>query len=114
MPEEMGLFVTTLHLEDEGELTWEEVAAGCDAIREQLKGVAKNATEFTSLIDFSEERFKHTRLRKDPMDKYKAPMTDSMRIGWHEEEVFNERFPKTSCAETRYADAMVMAGQDYI
>jgi len=48
-------------------------------------------------------------LRVDHVDKYKAPMTDSMRIGWHEEEVFNERFPRQSCNETRYNDAVVKA-----
>jgi hypothetical protein len=112
MPEEMGLFVTTLNLEEEGDVSWSDMEKGMDQIREMLKGVGKNASEFGSAADMREERFKHTRLRKDPMDKYKAPMTDGMRIGWHEEEVFNERFPKSSCAETKYADHMYMAGCD--
>jgi len=114
MPEEMGLFVSELHLEDESEptLTWEQFENGMDIIRETLGGVAKNATEFTSYEDMRAERYKHTRMRKEPMDKYKAPMTTNMQIGWHEEEVFNERFPKQSCEETRYIDSMSKAGVD--
>mmetsp|Transcript_72719 Transcript_72719/g.115114 ORF Transcript_72719/g.115114 Transcript_72719/m.115114 type:complete len:179 (-) Transcript_72719:80-616(-) len=116
MPEEMGLFVSTLKLEEPepADVSWADLEAGMDEIRHMLHGVSKNAAEFNSYQELADERFKHTRFRKDPMDKYKAPMTESQRIGWHEEEVYNERFPKTSCAETKYADAMVLAGTDYL
>eukprot|EP00927_Polykrikos_kofoidii_P044853 TRINITY_DN3872_c0_g1_i1.p2 TRINITY_DN3872_c0_g1~~TRINITY_DN3872_c0_g1_i1.p2 ORF type:complete len:179 (-),score=32.40 TRINITY_DN3872_c0_g1_i1:100-636(-) len=114
MPEEMGIFVSTLALdnEDETTVTWEEFEAGCDDIRATLEGVGKNATEFQSYEDLRAERFKHTRLRKDPMDKYKGPMTENMKVGWHEEEVFNERFTKKSCEETRYVDSMTKSHID--
>eukprot|EP00928_Gymnodinium_smaydae_P067773 TRINITY_DN5076_c2_g1_i1.p2 TRINITY_DN5076_c2_g1~~TRINITY_DN5076_c2_g1_i1.p2 ORF type:complete len:200 (-),score=59.87 TRINITY_DN5076_c2_g1_i1:165-695(-) len=112
MPEEMGIFVNQFAIDEPGELTWDELVEGMNQIRETLDGVSKNAAEFTSYGDMRDERFKHTRMRKDPMDKYKAPMTDSQTIGWHEEEVFNERFAKTSCEETRYADAMTKCGVD--
>mmetsp|Transcript_43381 Transcript_43381/g.114261 ORF Transcript_43381/g.114261 Transcript_43381/m.114261 type:complete len:177 (-) Transcript_43381:48-578(-) len=112
MPEEMGLFVTTLGLEEDGQLAWSELEAGFDHIREMLQGVGKNATEYTSTQDFKDDLVKHRRMMKDPMDKYKAPMTESQSIGWHEEEVFNERFPKSSCAETKYADEMVKCRLD--
>ncbi|OLP94011.1 hypothetical protein AK812_SmicGene24041 [Symbiodinium microadriaticum] len=113
MPEEMGLFVNTFHLEDEdGELSWPELEAGFDEIRDILSGVSKNATEYTSSDDLRTDALKHRRLMKDPMDKFKAPMTEAMSIGWHEEEVFNERFPKQSCSETRYADEMVKCKLD--
>merc|ERR1719420_295371 len=72
MPEEMGLFVTHLNLEEDGDITWNQISDGMDQIREMLKGVGKNASEFNSYQDLRDERFKHTRLRKDPMDKYKA------------------------------------------
>merc|ERR1719362_2671198 len=115
MPEEMALFVSTLGL-DEGEggsLSWIDIEAGLDEIREHLHRVSKNATEYTSHKDLTDDIVKHRRMMKDPMDKFKAPMTESQGIGWHEEEVFNERFPKSSCAETRYADEMVKSGQEY-
>merc|ERR1719436_1990402 len=107
MPEEMGLFVTTLKLEEEGEVDWAELEVAFDHMREMLKGVAKNAAEHTSTGDYKDDLVKHRRLQKDPMDKYKAPMTEAQSVGWHEEEVFNERFPKSSCPETKYADDMI-------
>eukprot|EP00930_Biecheleria_cincta_P006828 TRINITY_DN107906_c0_g1_i1.p1 TRINITY_DN107906_c0_g1~~TRINITY_DN107906_c0_g1_i1.p1 ORF type:complete len:178 (-),score=41.57 TRINITY_DN107906_c0_g1_i1:103-636(-) len=113
MPEEMGLFVQTFSLEeDEGDLTWADLEAGFDDIRDILSGVAKNAVQYTSTVDMRDDLVKHRRMLKDPMDKFKAPMTTSMGIGWHEEEVFNERFPKQSCAETKYADEMVKCRLD--
>merc|ERR1712113_834754 len=114
MPEEMGLFVTTFQLHDEGTISWDELVEGMGEIRTMLGGVADNAAEHTSNLELRGDRFKHVRYKKDPMDKYKAPMTESQKLGWHEEEVYNERFPKNSCNETRYADAMVRAGVDFI
>lgn len=75
-------------------------------------GVSKNAVEYTSTQDMKDDLIKHRRMKKDPMDKYKGPMTESQSIGWHEEEVFNERFPKNSCAETKYADEMIKSRLD--
>merc|ERR1712207_81320 len=108
----MALFVSTLALDEDGQLTGEELEAGLDQIRDMLGGVAKNATEYKSAEDLKTDKVKHRRYFKDPMDKFKAPMTEAQSYGWHEEEVFNERFPKQSCPETLYADAMVKSGQD--
>mmetsp|Transcript_79429 Transcript_79429/g.184318 ORF Transcript_79429/g.184318 Transcript_79429/m.184318 type:complete len:178 (-) Transcript_79429:125-658(-) len=115
MPEEMTLFVDELMLDQDTEATigWETMEAALDRIRENLMFISKNATEYTSVDDLKSDMTKHRRMMKDPMDKYKAPMTEAQSIGWHEEEVFNERFPKKSCEETRYADEMVKAGQDF-
>jgi len=115
MPEEMGLFVKEFRLGDDdgGDIAWEDFQVGLGVIRELLGGVAKNATEYSSFSDLRDEWYKHTRNRKDPMDKFKAPMTTSQMVGWHEEEVYNERFPKKSCDETKYADEFVRSNWDY-
>mmetsp|Transcript_84986 Transcript_84986/g.177620 ORF Transcript_84986/g.177620 Transcript_84986/m.177620 type:complete len:178 (-) Transcript_84986:296-829(-) len=112
MPEEMGLFVSAMGLDEDGQLSWDDFEAGCDHIRDTLQGVSKHATEYTSVADLKDDVMKHRRMKRDPMEKYKAPMTESQAIGWHEEEVFNERFPKSSCAETKYADEMVKCRLD--
>mmetsp|Transcript_125634 Transcript_125634/g.351841 ORF Transcript_125634/g.351841 Transcript_125634/m.351841 type:complete len:177 (-) Transcript_125634:317-847(-) len=112
MPEEMGLFVSALQLDEDGEVSWAELEDAFDQIRETLTGVSKNAVEYTSTQDMKDDLIKHRRMKKDPMDKYKGPMTESQSIGWHEEEVFNERFPKNSCAETKYADEMIKSRLD--
>ena len=112
LPEEAALFARQMDLDTDGSVTWSEFMAGVSEIRLMLEGVAKNATEFKSAADLHDAWFKHTRMRLGPMDKFKTPMTESQRVGWHDEEVFNERFPKKSCAETRYADAYIKSGWD--
>lgn len=112
MPEESGLFVTALELDSGGVLGWDEMESGLDHIRGLMEEVAKNATEHDSFQDWKDDMIKHRRLRKGPQDRFKAPMTEAQSIGWHEEGVHNERVPKLSCAETRYADEMIKSGKD--
>jgi len=107
MPEEVDLFVNQFCLAEEGTLTWAEFHKGIDEMRTKLAGVTDNATQYTSAADLRADRFKHRRVEHGPMNKFKASMTTGQDIGWHEEEVFNERFPRQSCNETRYNDAVV-------
>jgi len=109
MPEEVNLFVTQFALGEEGTLTWTEFHQGLAVMRTKLAAVQENATEYQSGIDLRADRFKHTRVAKGPMEKFKTAMTTGQEIGWHEEEVFNERFPRQSCNETRYNDAVVQS-----
>mmetsp|Transcript_59351 Transcript_59351/g.133255 ORF Transcript_59351/g.133255 Transcript_59351/m.133255 type:complete len:198 (+) Transcript_59351:1-594(+) len=114
MPEEMGLFVTNLSLDepDREEITWTEFEVALSCIREKLSSISKNATEYASHEDLRVDRFKHSRYRLHPTDKFKGPMTDAMNIGWHEEEVTNDHFQKKTCAETRYADNLLASKWD--
>lgn len=107
MPEEVNLFVTILDLATEGTLTWAQFSTGLRKIRDTVQGVAANAKQYHASSDLKQDRVKHLRAKKGPMEIFKHPMTTNMGYGWHEEEVFNERFPKTSCAETRFADHLV-------
>ena len=76
----------------------------------QVTTIAKKATHYDSLQDMVDDTRKHSRVKYGPMDIYKRPMTTAQAVGWHEEEVFNERFPKTQCAEVKYADCLVKSG----
>jgi len=107
MPEEVDLFVNQFGLGEEGSLTWNEFHKGIDEMRTKLSGVTENATQYKSGADLRADRFKHRRVENGPMNKFKTSMTTGQDIGWHEEEVFNERFPRQSCNETRYNDAVV-------
>jgi len=49
------------------------------------------------------------RRKKSPIDVFKVPLTAAQQVGWHEEVVINKRYPKKSCEETRYQDAVVKA-----
>jgi hypothetical protein len=107
MPEEVDLFVNQFTLGEEGTLSWEEFHQGIDVMRAKLQAVTEHATEYKSGADLRADRFKHRRIAHGPQEKFKASMTTGQDIGWHEEEVFNERFPRQSCNETRYNDAVV-------
>merc|ERR1712193_69957 len=109
MPEEVDLFVNQFKLGEESSLTWEEVHKGIDEMRSKLSALTENAKLYKSGEELRADRFKHTRVKHGPLNKFKAPMTSGQDVGWHEEEVFNERFPRQSCNETRYGDAVVKA-----
>merc|ERR1712098_302600 len=112
MPEELNLFITKLNLNDESEgfVTWETFQAGLQDIRETVNKVAKDANQYETWLDMRDALVKHKRCPKGPMQIYKHPMTTLQAIGWNEEDVFNERFPKSSCEETRYMDCLVKSG----
>ena len=44
-------------------------------MREQLTKKNNVGCEYTSHVKYSEDRFKHTRMRNELEDKYKVPMT---------------------------------------
>ena len=49
--------------------------------------------------------------REKPLQKlYATPMTSAQEFGWEKPLLKQKRFPKKSCAETMYADAMYKAG----
>ena len=52
----------------------------------------------------------------DPRDAYVEPLTANQDYGWQRAgpEWQTTRMPKVSSAETRYADAMTKAGEDYL
>lgn len=114
MPEETNLFLNELELAqniDNG-ISWEIWKAGLADVRETLEEVRSKATQYTSYNDLMADRRKHKRKRNGPMDVFKQPMHIGQEVGWHEEEVVNERFPKSTCAETKYADALIKSGVD--
>ncbi|CAD7926867.1 unnamed protein product [Amoebophrya sp. A120] len=113
MPEEINIFVSTMKLQEEGSLTWSEFLEGLFVIREKVKKISKKATHYDSYQDSMDDRRKHARVKYGPMEIYKRPMTTAQAVGWHEEEVFIDRFPKSSCAETKYADAVIKAGVQF-
>uniref|UniRef100_A0A0G4FB15 CCHC-type domain-containing protein n=1 Tax=Chromera velia CCMP2878 TaxID=1169474 RepID=A0A0G4FB15_9ALVE len=70
-------------------VTYEEFAAGLKVIREKLPALRKKAVEYR-------------RKKSGPTEVFKTPMTAAQHIGWHDEPVKNHKWPKKSCAETKY------------
>ena len=74
---------------------------------------ANEAREYGSYHKLKADSRKNARLKFGPSEKYVHPMTCNQDLGWRAEEgkdVNTVRRPKKSCAETKYADAMVKAG----
>lgn len=110
MPEEINLFVQNMALSDDGTLSWTEFHKGLGVIRDKIKKMSRKATHYDSYQDLVDDRRKHSRVAFGPQEIYKRPMTTAQAVGWHDEEVYNERFPKQQCAETVYADCLVKSG----
>merc|ERR1711964_328962 len=91
-------------------ISWEAFQQSLLTIRETVNKVAQDSRQYDSYNDIRDDLVKNKRCNKGPMQIYKHPMTTQQAIGWHEEDVYNERFPKSSCDETRYADALVKSG----
>jgi hypothetical protein len=72
--------------------------------------------EYTSASEFQERMRANKLLKALPTETFHAPMTTSMGLGWEKvnyDQILENINPKKSCAETKYADAMVKAGVYY-
>merc|ERR1719473_428735 len=119
MPEEINLFVSHMGLATEGAggdedaalLSWADFEEQLNKIRETVKKISSKAAMYESYQDMEDDKRKHARCRYGPMEIYKKPITTNMAVGWHEEELFNDRFPKQQCAETKFADHILSQPQ---
>ena len=71
---------------------------------------------YNSYNEYQERVRSHKLLDVLPKEKFHAPMTTNMGVGWADvdyQQVLEAIVPKKSCAETLYADAMVKAGVYY-
>lgn len=69
--------------------------------------------EYKSNEEYRASLHKHARNGKGPKEKYGKPLTDSQALGWGKPQDLPKRLPKQSCAETKFASAMVQAGVYY-
>lgn len=62
------------------------------------------------------DRYKHTRMRADPQEKYKIPMTFNQSVGFYNSDKLSRdiakqpQYPNRKCAETKYAEEMIKTG----
>lgn len=84
----------------------------------EAQGTEHEATAamYNSASEYQGRVKSHKLLDVLPKEKFHAPMTTNMGVGWADvdyKKVLNDIIPKKSCAETLYADAMVKAGVYY-
>ena len=100
-------------LESEGgSLSYDALMAALPALKaESAAGVAVGR-EFTSSEELRTNLKKHTRMARDPKQKFAVPLTAAQEVGWSDDikDLNAIRRPKMSCPETQYADIMVKSG----
>ena len=100
----------------DGKVSLEEFKSALTRMRECLTKKNNVGCEYTSHVKYEEDRFKHTRMRKELEDKYKVPLTFNQSIGFKVTDPRNhdlvkmERHPIVLCDETKYADNMIKTG----
>ena len=110
------MFMEDFDANCDGRVSYEEFRVALARMREQLKTKDKVACEYTSYNKMIGDRYKHTRMQKNPDDKFKVPVTFNMSIGFKVEDERNkdlikmERHPIVLCDETKYADTMIKTG----
>lgn len=98
--------------------TREQFILSCQKLKQEAEeresgAESSQAREYGSYAQLKADSRKNARLKFGPSEKYVHPMTCNQDLGWRAEEgkdVNTVRRPKKSCAETKYADAMVKAG----
>jgi len=116
-------FIGRFDTNRDGKISKQEFMAAMKDIKKQEKetkaqGVNHPATPsmYNSYSEYQSRVRSHKLLDVLPKEKYHAPMTTNMAVGWADVDyvqVMDDILPKKSCAETLYADAMVKAGVYY-
>ncbi|OQS07092.1 hypothetical protein THRCLA_00890 [Thraustotheca clavata] len=93
--------------------------AGMDALAVASEESSENqcdtwskGCEYKSGLDLRADKFKHTRMKNGPKEKYSEPLTDTQTLGWIKGTI-TKTIPKKSCEETKYASAMIQSGVCY-
>ena len=108
LPEEISLFESAL---PESDFSQADLLKAVNAIRARLQGLKLGATQYTSWEELNDDRRKGTRRKVGPADVFKFPVTTQQALGWDTLGLFEiRRFPKRTCAETRFADAFFKSG----
>ena len=116
LEEEIQMFMEKFDLNQDGKVTLTEFRTVLGKLREETQEKAKQASEYTSLAQMRDDRFKNRRMQKDVTDKYKLPMTAAQTHGFYvndeqQKEITKcEKHPIRKCEETKYADEMVRTG----
>mmetsp|Transcript_25669 Transcript_25669/g.33614 ORF Transcript_25669/g.33614 Transcript_25669/m.33614 type:complete len:187 (+) Transcript_25669:58-618(+) len=118
---EVDLFLEKFDQNHDGKISWEEFQSTLMTIRSEVEEQEKEkeasvgiGSEFKSNEEYRRHLHKHTRLDRDPNQKYHTPMTATQEIGWKNHEMPPEqRHAKKSCEETLYAAELVKSGVYY-
>ena len=78
------------------------------------KNIVSGGSEFASSKFYRDHITRHTRMDRNPNEKYNQPLTANMEIGWTPPDCYTApRAAKKSCEETVYAAELIKAGVYY-
>lgn len=92
-------------------LTWEEILSTLNVIRNELNETAKKSVKYHSYQKYYDDTFKHIRKETENPTVFKSPATAGMNFGFYKFETHdlnNIHHPKKKCAETKYAESVIM------
>jgi hypothetical protein len=117
-------FISRFDKNRDGKISKDEFMAAMQDIKRQEAETIKLGGEhpatpsmYNSYSEYQSRVKSHKLLDVVPKEKYHAPMTTNMAVGWADvdyNQVLDDILPKKSCAETLYADAMVKAGKNFL
>ncbi|CCI39591.1 unnamed protein product [Albugo candida] len=91
-------------------LSQEEEAKSLESVYSRQEN---DTREYISAQELRTAHGKHHRMMKNPSEKSLVTMIESQTYGWQKPGFKQERRPKQSCEETKFASAMTKAGMYY-
>lgn len=117
--DELASFVAGTPVEEDGSITKESFMAGVADMRAQAadfffdwKQKTSGACEFRSMNLMREHHLRNQRPKKGPTEKYIAPATAAMEVGWHQKADDYKPPEHGNCKgeETAYQEELIRCG----
>lgn len=77
----------------------------------------QKSRNYTSFKQYYDDTYKHRRKEIAPNQIFKSPITYNQNYGFYNFQVkeLNElKYPKRKCEETKYAEAIIMTGKEFM
>lgn len=125
LEDEVKILKQFINKSDDEELLWDELLSSLNKVRgmlyylilEFLNNKAKTSVKFKSYQHYYDERYKHIRKDVQPNETFKQPVSSGQVYGFYkfyERNLNNVSYPKNKCEETKYADAIVKSGKEFM
>lgn len=102
---------------DQDEISWEEFYEALQKARIKQEKEVSRGKQLNSYQKYYDNRFKHIRSGHQPSDVFKCPLVNGHNYGFYkftERDLNDVRYPKKKSEETKYAEAIVMTGKQFM
>jgi hypothetical protein len=115
--DEINLFKHHISKNDNDVLSWDETHLALQSVKSYLNDQAKKSTRYISHEKYYYETYKHIRKDVSPNTTFKLPVSSNQLYGFHnfkERNLNGVRYPKVKCDETKFAEAIVLTGKQFM